>query len=231
MNTKYNPQPAKIFAGVVYVGVVMAASTLYISFVLQAFPADAYLSRAIMTLAGILIGASAIAFPVALHSWTIERNHHAWTTGFYYGEILFLAMNTVVAFMSLLSRNAGYAAPAWAIMFEPFSIMAIIYTLGSWGTVFILDPEHKRTQMDRQLKDDFETEVAKKRLEFVRSVEGENAIAAFASNDIQNLLANRGNGKTHFGAPLEVTANKPFEVKQADVELLAELQPRTNTPK
>ena len=72
---KYNPQPAKIFAACVYVGVVLAASTLFISFVLTAFPADAYLSRGIMVVAGLMIGASSIAFPVALHSWTIEKSH------------------------------------------------------------------------------------------------------------------------------------------------------------
>ena len=57
------------FGGSVYVGVVLAASTLFISFILTAFPADAYFSQVVMTLAGLLVGASMLAFPVALHNW------------------------------------------------------------------------------------------------------------------------------------------------------------------
>jgi len=223
MNTKYDPKPAKIFAAVVYVGVVLAASTLYISFVLTAFPANAYLSRIIMVVAGLLIGASSIAYPIALHTWTIEKTHHSWTTVFYYGEIVILAVNTVVAFMTLLSKNTGYAIPEWAALYEPFSVGAIVYTLFSWGTVFLLDPEHKRIQQSRQLKDDYEKEISTKKMEFIRSIEGENAIASAAANDIQVMLAEQRNGKQHFGTPIEVTADKPFEAKQSTAEL-AELR-------
>jgi hypothetical protein len=225
MNTnKYNPAPAKTFGAVVYVGVVVAASTLYISFVLTAFPLDAYLSRIIMVVAGLLIGASSIAFPVALHSWTIEKGHHGWTTAFYYGEILILAVNTVVAFMTLLSKNTGYALPEWASLYEPFSVGAIVYTLFAWGTVFLLDPEHKRLQQTRQLTDDYEKEIGAKKMQFLKSIEGENAIASAAADDIRSMLLAQRNGKVHFGSPIEVTAEKPFEAKSADAVLLAELQ-------
>jgi len=228
MNTnnvpKYNPQPAKIFAATVYVGVVLAASTLFISFVLTAFPGNAYLSRVVMVVAGLLIGASAICFPVALHSWTIEKTHHAWTTGLYFGEIGILAVNTIVAFMILLAKNTGYDLPEWAILYEPFSVAAIIYTLFAWGCVFLLDPEHKRIQQSRQLKDDYEKEIGKKKMEFIRSIEGEQAIATAASSDIQEMLTADRNGKRHFGQPIEVSATKPFEVKQSTSELLVKLQ-------
>lgn len=228
MDKKYDPAPAKTFAAVVYVGVVVAVSTLFISFVLTAFPENAYLSRAIMVIAGLLIGASSIAFPVALHKWTIEKTHHNVTTGFYYGEIAILAINAVVSFMSLLSKNTGYVLPDWAAMYEPFSIGAIVYTLFAWGTVFLLDPEHKRTQQSRQLKDDYEKEIANKRMEFIRSVEGENAIAQAAAEDIKTLMLEQRNGRKHFGAPvagspIEVTAEKPFEAKKAEADTLAEL--------
>lgn len=217
---KYNPNPAKIFASTVYVGVVLAASTLYISFVLTAFPSSAYVSRVIMVVAGLLIGASSIAYPIALHTWTIEKTHHSWTTVFYYGEILILAVNTVVAFMSLLSANTGYTMPEWAALYEPFSVGAIVYTLFSWGTVFLLDPEHKRTQQSRQLEEDYEKEIANKKMEFIRSIEGENAIASAAASDIQEMLRQQRNGKTHFGGAIEVLADKPFEAKNTDTILI-----------
>jgi len=51
---KYNPKPAMTFASVVYSGVVIAGTTLFISFVLTAFPPDAYLSRVVMVVAGLL---------------------------------------------------------------------------------------------------------------------------------------------------------------------------------
>jgi hypothetical protein len=159
-----------------------------------------------MVVGGLLIGASSIAFPIALHTWTIEKNHRAWTTLFYYGEVGIMAVNTVVAFMSLLSKNTGYVAPEWALLFEPFSVAAIVYTLFAWGTTFLLDPAHKRTQQSRQLKDEYESEVAKKRMEFLHSIEGEQTIAAAAAADIQTMLSEQRNGKKHFGKQ-EVAVN------------------------
>jgi glucan phosphoethanolaminetransferase (alkaline phosphatase superfamily) len=203
---KYNPAPAMIFAAIVYAGVVLAATTLFISFVLTAFPTNAYLSRIVMVVGGLLIGASSIAFPVALHTWTIEKKHRAWTTFFYYGEVGIMAINTVVAFMSLLGQHTDYIVPEWALLYEPFSVAAIVYTLFAWGTTFLLDPAHKRTQQSRQLKDDYESEVAKKRMEFLHSIEGEQTIAAAAAADIQTMLLEQRNGKKHFGTP-EVAVN------------------------
>jgi len=217
---KYKPQTAKVFASVVYVGVVLAATTLFISFVLTAFPTDAYLSRIVMGVAGLLIGASSIAFPVALHTWTIEKGHHAWTTVFYYGEILIMAVNTVVSFMTLLSKNTGYAAPEWAILYEPFSVGAIVYTLFAWGTVALLDPEHKRIQQSRQLKDDYEKEIAVQKMEFLKSVEGAQAVASAAASDIQAMLLEQRNGRKHFGIPEGVIlAPAPFVKKEAALPL------------
>ena len=212
----YNPKPAMIFAACVYVGVVLAATTLFISFVLTAFPANAYLSRVVMTIAGLLVGASSIAFPVALHTWTIEKTHRAWTTTFYYGEILIMMINTVVSFMSLLGQHTDYVVPEWALLYEPFSVGAIIYTLFAWGTTFLLDPTHKRTQQSRQLKDSYEQEVAKKRMEFLHSIEGEQTIAAAAADDIRQMLLEQRNGKKHFGE-IVVEPNKGFVTKDATV--------------
>jgi hypothetical protein len=213
---EYNPQPAKTFAQIVYVGVVIAMSTLFISFVLQAFPEDAYLSRIIMVVAGLMIGASAIAFPVALHTWTIEKTHHAWTTGFYYGEIAILAVNTIVSFMVLLGKNTGYATPEWAVLYEPFAVGAIVYSLFAWGTVFLLDPEHKRVQQSRQLKDDYENKVSELKMKFLGSVEGETAIARAATADVQEMLRSDRNGAYHFGEQ-SIPASAPFVRKEASL--------------
>lgn len=222
-NKKYDPKPAKTFASLVYVGVVVSVSTLYISFVLTAFPPNAYLSRAVMSLAGLLVGASAIAFPIALHTWTIEKNHHNWTTAFYYGEIAIMAINTVVSFMTLLSQNNNYVPPEWATLYEPFSVGAIVYTLFAWGTVFLLDPEHKAIQQDRQFKSNYEKEISNKKMEYLQSIEGADSIALAANEDIQEILRQQRNGKKHFGSVPTTAQNNSqigFRPNNADTELI-----------
>lgn len=211
---KYNPGPAMIFAATVYVGVVLAASTLFISFVLTAFPTNAYLSRLIMTIAGVLIGASALAFPVALHTWAFEKTHRMITTAFYYGELLTMAVNTVVAFMTLLSKHTGYVIPEWALLYEPFSVGAIIYTLIAWGTVFLTDPQHKRTQQARQLKDEYEKEIAKTRMEFIQSNQGAEFIASAAAEDIRALVSEHRNGRKDFPVNIQHPTTYQYQTPQ-----------------
>lgn len=232
---KYNPVPAQIFGAFVYIGVVVAVTTLFISFVLSAFPKDAYLSRVVMTIAGLLVGASSIAFPVALHTWTFEKIHRSVTVGFYYGEIMIMAINAIVSFMNLLSKNTGTAIPEWALLYEPFSVGTIVYTLLAWGTIFLLDPEHKRIQKERerttqraekeQMADEkFQDELANKDLEFINSIEGEQQIAAVAIQRIRNKYgADRfSTDKRHFGVPIGAEpAPAPFVKKEATTEGLA----------
>jgi hypothetical protein len=179
---------AIIFAWLVYGGVVVAATTLFISFVLSAFPEQAYLSRMIMTVAGVLVGASMIAFPFALHKWAVEKSHRRWTVGLYYGEMFIIAVNTIVSFASLLSKNAGVAIPEWVLLYEPFSILAIIYTLGAWGTVFLKDPRHKSTVKGLEAMQKFNDKVSDKLVEFVDSVEGRQAIQKAAEGKIAQMF-------------------------------------------
>jgi hypothetical protein len=175
-------------AWAVYGGVVIAATTMFISFVLTALPEDAYFSRIIMTVAGVLVGLSMIAFPVALHKWAVEKTHRKWTVMLYYGEMVFVAVNTLVSFVTLLSRNAGYAAPAWAVLYEPFSILAIVYTLAAWGTVFLKDPRHKAVVKGLEAMQTFEDRIADKLNEFVDSIEGRQAIQRAAEGRIEQMF-------------------------------------------
>jgi hypothetical protein len=176
------------FAWLVYGGVVVAATTLFISFVLSAFPPDAYFSRIVMTAAGFMIGLSMIAFPFALHKWAVEKEHRSWTVRLYYGEMFFVAVNTFVSFVTLLAKNAGYNAPEWAILYEPFSILAIVYTLAAWGTVFLKDPRHKSVVKGLEAMQSFEDKVADKLVEFVDSIEGRQAIQRAAESKIERVF-------------------------------------------
>lgn len=174
---------ARTFGGAVYVGAVIAASVLFISFVLTAFPEDAYFSRTIMSVAGLMVGSSMLAFPVALHAWAITGNHRKWTTILYYIEMLIIAVNTVISFVSLLAKYAGYAAPEWVVLYEPFSIASVVYTVFAWGTVFLLDPAHKIKADEHEADARFAAKISKKREEFIDSAEGEDLVIQIATAD------------------------------------------------
>lgn len=220
MNEKeYKPQGAKIFGAAVYVGVVIAATTLFISMVLTAFPKDAYFSRVVMTLAGFLVGMSMLAFPVALHTWTVEKNHRLISVILYYVEMAFIAVNTVVSFLTLLGANTDYVVPEWAKLYEPFSIAAIVYTLAAWGTVFLTDPEHKRIQKEREADQKFQDALSEQMVNFVESEQGEDLVIEIARERAKDRynLDRFSNKKKQFGTKKDGSIPAPavFTPKQA----------------
>lgn len=191
---------ARIFGGVVYTGVVLAATTLFISFVLTAFPDNAYFSRFIMGAAGLMIGASMLAFPIALHTWAISGRHRTVTAGLYYGEMAIVALNTVVSFAALLFKFAGAQLPEWVAWYEPFSIISIVYTLAAWGTIFLLDPSAQAKAKELRADQDFQSRVAQKKLEYLDSIEGEQAVLEAANAEIQKSFKPKTTARAHFGA-------------------------------
>jgi len=191
---------AMIFGGAVYVGVVIAATTMFISFVLLAFPTDAYASRAVMIVSGLLVGSSMLAFPNALHKWTMGGNHRTAALILYYLEMLIIAVNTIVAFTRLLSEYSDYQMPDWAVMYEPFSIVSIIYTMFAWGTLFILDPRAQSFAKNRQFDEDYGEKIAEKTLDFLETEDGEAAIATAATKEIALRVAARMNINRDFGS-------------------------------
>lgn len=210
------------FGGAVYVGVVIAATTLYISFVLQAFAVDAYFSKIVMTIAGLLIGASMLAFPYALNNWAISGTHHTVTTFLYYVEMVVIAVNTIISFGALLAENKGYVMPEWAVLYEPFSIVAIVYTLAAWGTVFKLDPQSRRHAKRQAFEDNYEDAIADKTLQFLETREGHAAIEAAAIDDIQARVARARNERPSFhgrkGARADALVDQLFVPKELTTE-------------
>lgn len=213
---------ARAFGAVVYVGGVIAATTLFITFVLSAFPADAYFTRIVMTVAGLAVGASMIAFPIALHNWIITKSHRKWGVPLYYIEMLIIGVNTVVSFITLLSKVTNTAPPEWALLYEPFSVGSIIYTIAAWGTVFLTDPAHKLQADEQDAEARFAQKIAKKREEFIDSAEGEDLVIEIASQDIRERWnADRfAGGKKSFGTgkPAPIPAPAPFVKKEATTE-------------
>ena len=210
------------FGGVVYVGVVLAATTLFISFVLTAFPENAYLTRFVMTAAGLLIGASMIAFPYALHTWAISGSHRMIAIGLYYGEMAIIALNTIVSFAALLYKYAGTALPGWIAWYEPFSIGSIVYTLFAWGTLFLTDPSAKAKAKQLEAEQKFEDLVSQKEFEYLETIEGEEAVIAAANKKIERkyIAAGESGKPKHFGTGREkpALADQLFAKKEAITE-------------
>lgn len=175
---------ARSFGAVVYVGGMLAATVLFISFVLTAFPENAYLSRVIMTMAGVAVGLSMLAFPVAMHNWVVTKEHRKVGTFLYYGELALISVNTIVAFTTLIAKNGGAAAPEWAILYEPFSVLSILYTVAAWGTLFLLDPQHKEFAADQQNNAELQEQTAKIKSDFLKTEEGMRLAAEMARAEI-----------------------------------------------
>jgi len=191
---------ARTFGGAVYVGGVIAATMLFITFVLTAFPQDAYFSRVIMTIAGLAVGASMLAFPVALHNWAIEKRHRQITTGLYYVEMVFIGVNTIVSFVNLLAQVTGYAAPEWAVLYEPFSVVSIIYVIFAWGTIFNTDPEARNKQKKREYEQTRRTIIEDTKLQYLLAPEGREDIAREAQREIAEH-ARKSENKSFFPTP------------------------------
>jgi len=191
---------AMTFAGVVYVGVVIAATTLFLSFIMTAFPNTAYASKAIMAVGGILVGGSALAFPIALHNWAVTGLHRNVTIALYYGEIAIMAINTIVSFATLLFTYAGAEIPAWIAWYEPLSIVSIVYVLGSWGTIFLLDPQIRLKAQTQASINKFDKKVADMVDQYLDSIEGEDAIKNVADQLIDQHFKAQLAHKAHWGS-------------------------------
>lgn len=208
---------ARTFGGGVYTGGVLAATALFISFVLTAFPSDAYLTRVIMTIAGLMVGCSGLAFPYALHNWAVEKTHRLVTTILYYGEMVFIGVNTIVSFVTLLAKVTGYEAPNWTILYEPFSILSIIYVIFAWGTVFNMDPHSRMEQKKREYEQTRRGIIEDTKLEYLQSMEGRRDIAREAQEEIMRLDAQRRNNSFFGNQDLVIDPNKGFVKKEQAV--------------
>jgi hypothetical protein len=217
---------AMIFGGIVYAGVVFAATTLFINFILTAFPDNAFASRVIMTIAGLLVGGSMIAFPVALHMWAVSDKHRYIAIALYYGEMLIVAVNTIVSFAALLYKNSGVAMPAWVAWYEPFSIGSIIYTLLAWGTIFLTDPQISRRAKERAAKEKFYDRVQQRMEEFLETEQGEEAIERVAVSKINDKFYPDLSKKRRWGNGVLEENQGPArfpQPQQEDVRHLAQL--------
>ena len=208
MEEKKETNYAVLFGGAVYVGAVVVAVILFISYVLSAFASNQYATRAIMTIGGILVGASSIALPIYIHTRATESAHRIAAIVLYAGEICFMALNVVVSFTVLQAQQGTLLVPEWMIYYEPYSVMSIVYVVATWAVLFSLDPSYKETlrrkKLERRRADlliEQDELVFKQEAEFLKSIEGENFIMELAKKNIaaKKLSAN-SDAPRHFGS-------------------------------
>lgn len=174
---------------IVYTGVVILTTALFITFVLTAFPESAYFTRFVMVLGGIAVGGSMLAFPVALHKWAISGDHRTWAIALYYGEMFIVALNTLVSFSVLLAKFSGWTIPEWIHLYEPFTILGIVYTLFAWGTLFLTDPLARAQAKRLSAQQTLEEGIAQRIEDYLHTVEGEEAIKAHADEQIAAMMS------------------------------------------
>ena len=191
MESEYaNGRKWAMFAGAaVYAGVVLVGTVLFISFVLTAFPSNAYFTRFIMTVGGVLVAGSLLSFPFALHNWATRGKHRSWAVALYFGEMVFFAANTIVSFSVLLSQQNGYAIPEWMQLYEPFTILSIVYVIVAWGVMFWLGPEGQKKAKMIDAWASFDDEVVKMIEKYPSSREGLAAIERHAQARVDKAFA------------------------------------------
>lgn len=196
-------------AMIVYVGAIVAATAIFIFFILTAFPESAYFIRVLMVLAAMCVGASALAFRYALENWAVYGNHRKAAIGFYYGEIALVGLNTIVSFSVLLYKFSGNnALPDWVAWYEPFTVATIAYVVLAWGTLFVLDPRAKSKARQLQVLIDFDNQVVDGMKDYLRSEDGLLAIQENANERIRkNFSVKEGDPQPWInrGRPVPIT--------------------------
>lgn len=184
------------FGMVVYTGGIVAATAIFIFFILTAFPESAYFIRFLMVIAALCVGASALAFRYALENWAVYGSHRKAAIFFYYGEIFLVGLNTIVSFAALLYRFSGNKLPEWVAWYEPFTIITIAYVILAWGTLFVLDPKAKAKARQLQVLLDFDNQVIDGMSDYLKSEDGLLAIQENANERIrQNFSVNDNSPK------------------------------------
>lgn len=97
----------------------------------------------------IALGVSAVALPLALHSWTFDAMHRNAALIFYVLDLALLGTNSFVDF----GVNTGQALPEWADMYKTYIMPAtpVIAAMG-WSILFLLDPAQRMNQLKQTLR-------------------------------------------------------------------------------
>lgn len=102
---------------------------------------------------------------------------------------MIIGVNTLVSFSVLLATYAGWIIPEWISLIEPFTILAVVYTLFAWGTVFQTDPLAQAQAKKLSNIQALETMVADRIGEYLHTDAGEDKIKEHADRQIEQLMS------------------------------------------
>jgi hypothetical protein len=195
---------ALVLGASVYLGVVIIATSLTISFVIGVLSADAHLLRGILTIGVILVGLNSIALPVALHFWAISGLHRASAIGLYGLDMVILAFNLVTSYSTLSGR-----APAWVASYAPYSVGMFVVALATWAVLFVTDPGERARVAAEKAREQFRVSAILKAAAFLETVEGQAAIGEEAARMLPQMLQTSVNTRQHWqgGIPVSLDAN------------------------
>lgn len=205
-----NGKKASLVLGAsVYVGVVIIATSLTISFVTGVLSADAYLLRGILTIGVVLVGLNSIALPVALHFWAVSGLHRASAIALYALDMVILAFNLITSFSTLSGR-----APAWVDSYAPYSVGMFVVALATWAILFVTDPGERARIAAEKAREQFRVSAINKAAAFLETVEGQAAIGEEAARMLPGILQTSVNTRQHWQAGIPVDLANPTSRQQ-----------------
>ena len=147
----------------------------------------------------IALGISAIALPLALHTWSFEAMHRIATFGFYVLDIALLGINSFVDF----GVNTGETLPQWAHIYATYIMPAtpVIAAVG-WCILFLLDPSARAMILRHTLHASLREALGQQIIEAAKRGEVTNVVSAAARLEVDKTL-------TDLFGQRAVVVNKP----------------------
>ena len=195
-------------AALIYAGAVVYADVMYLQIMGDVFPEG--ILGALAMAGAVMMAASALALPVALHFWFSPGLQFIGGIIFWVADIAVLALNSILAFQVASGAVADSFLGVWALLSPASPILAVI----GWGILFLLDPSHKLRHAQSGLEADM-LDIHAKQLKLAAEdeqvyqvlVEGAKKSAA----DYAGLLTSsrpsaNGHGSVTYGSEVE---NRP----------------------
>jgi hypothetical protein len=130
-------------------------------------------------------GISAVLFPIALKTWTIEAKHRLTATLFYVADFAFLAFNAFTDF----NTNSGQQLAPWAQTYVTYILPASpVIVAAMWAILWELDPGVRQKILQLTLRAAMKEKMARK---VADAAKGENVTAvvnAAAAQEVDRAM-------------------------------------------
>jgi hypothetical protein len=134
----------------------------------------------------VALGISAIALPLALHTWTFEAMHRMAAFGFYVLDIALLGINSFVDF----GVNTAETLPQWAHIYANYIMPAtpVIAAVG-WCVLFLLDPSSRAMTLRHTLRESLREALGQQIIEAAKRGEVTQVVNVAARLEVDKTLS------------------------------------------